>query len=220
MMEFLRADLKADLALLQEATAVRSLPGETILTARFPQQAGLAIYARGHKLDYHPADERLSSVARSKVLSGITTLGDSSLVVVNIHQPTRAKRGERRILVLHELQPVFEAAIGVAGSMPMIIGGDLNASVMFDDTDPVPGYPEYSHRAWFERMHAGQLFNARIPFSEAEVRTWRGRSRHQYQDDHLFVSRGLATGLRDWQIRADFPEEWTDHCPVVCDLDP
>ena len=90
---------------------------------------------------------------------------------------------------------------GKMGKRQFVIGGDLNASIQFDEQQP-----GQSHRVLFDRLSQFGLVNCIQKFHPFPVQTLRKENSDiPWQIDYLFASNDLAESLISCDIISHFP---------------
>ncbi len=105
----------------------------------------------------------------------------------------------------------------IGGRRNIILGGDLNASTQLD-----PRQGNRSHELLFARIADFGLEDAHtLSGHEGHVQTLRHRnSMVPWQNDYLFLSTGLAGGLKGYQvIDTEDVRKFSDHNIVVIDVE-
>ena len=102
------------------------------------------------------------------------------------------------------------------GNRNIILGGDLNASIQFDNQFDID-----THRIFFERLEAFGLNNCLDQFYDDYAETYRDpRSKTDWQMDYIFVNSLLNNHLVDCEVLENEKiREYSDHNPVVITLD-
>lgn len=101
------------------------------------------------------------------------------------------------------------------GDRNFILGGDLNASLQFDET-----YADES-RIFFERLEAFGLTNCFEPFYDDYVQTFRhNTSEGEWQIDYVFISDNLTDNLESCEVLDNqHVRKYSDHNPALITLD-
>jgi len=216
-----------ELALLQEvsprdAVWIRTMPG--VLCSSDPPGAGAcAILTRSGIITPLPAvDSQSLEPYGHFVIAGDVMLRDwPPLRVVCIHMrtrpwdvlPTLRALGLDKPSVVPYLEHLFlDVLPPLLDGRSCLVGGDLNAGRTFDEVERTT-----THTAWLEAVER-HLINCYWELHHEECRTFL-KSRHPYQDDHLFLS-------QDWRGRLeqcytyDTPSilSLNDHLPLVVEV--
>lgn len=105
---------------------------------------------------------------------------------------------------------------GKMGKRQIILGGDFNASLQWDEKQP-----GQSHRIMFERLENFNLFNCLKMIHPEPVQTWRSnRGDTSWHLDYLFASKSLIDSLISCDV-VNEPEvcDFSDHNPLVAIFD-
>jgi len=197
--------LAPDLALLQETPPpMDGLRGGQLLhaTGYKGKSLGSSIYLK----DGTARELRLPAEHRVWLMAAEVDLpGSDPLVVVSVHAPTEPS-------VLPNLDRAFEALEPLLADRSFVVGGDLNLSRNYDKV-----YGTRHHTDFLDGLPARGFFDCMRKFHAEEQRTFWGRTRHAYQNDHLFVSHDLTGRVAACEIadRADA----SDHSPVRLTLE-
>jgi endonuclease/exonuclease/phosphatase family metal-dependent hydrolase len=117
-------------------------------------------------------------------------------------------RDGRSIPILHrllsDLTPLFEA------TTKLILGGDLNADVSFDEK-----YGTRRHSIAFQRIEDLGLWHCNRLIPPGRRGTFRRDP--SVMDDHLFVSRSLTDGVVSCEVLRD-ERNPSDHYPVIVEI--
>jgi len=97
----------------------------------------------------------------------------------------------------------------------VVIIADLNTARLAEKV-----WPGYDHGSFWERMEQGALVDCCQRVNMKELQTFfRKNSKHPFQDDHLFISRILALGLKRCDvIHTDVTRRVSDHIPLFIEL--
>lgn len=108
---------------------------------------------------------------------------------------------------------ILDALLEVLEGRPAILAGDWNESPNY----PTPDNP--GTRAWFDRVHDAGLVEAVAMAFQSQVRTnfCRGVKR-SYQNDHVFLTGGLAERLRSVAVWNEPGAPTSDHAGIVITL--
>jgi len=106
----------------------------------------------------------------------------------------------------------------------VVIGGDLNISVQFDEKYGKKGRYTHAHKICFERIEDFGLVNSFKSFYNGYVQTLRHRnSQIPWQNDYLFVSRNLAVSLKSCNVINENYDrriiKFSDHNPVIIEIE-
>ena len=113
--------------------------------------------------------------------------------------------------ILSDLTPILHHK----GNRKIILGGDFNVSRQFDEKYNYP-----SHSIVFDRIEDFGLINCTQKFFSKHVQTHvHNKSKFEWQDDYLFVSKNIANLITDCQVLAnESMRELSDHYPVIIDV--
>lgn len=102
----------------------------------------------------------------------------------------------------------------------IIIGGDFNNSIQFDELWK-PKYCPNACRIFFDRLKDFGFFSVCETFYKEPVQTLRkSGSSVPWQNDHIFVSNNLRKHLRSCQVLDNEKvRSFSDHNPVMIELD-
>lgn len=102
----------------------------------------------------------------------------------------------------------------------IIVGGDLNSGIQFDEKFGTKRYYTHAHRILFDRMKDFGLEDCFPKFFKKPVQTLRHvASKEPWQNDYLLVSRHLIDNVKDCKvITEDAVLKLSDHNPVVIEL--
>ena len=198
---YLLDDLVPDLAMLQETAppADAFLRGHVLHARAYADHSwGSAVYVR----DGAARELTLPPEHRGWLIAAEVELpGAAPLVVVSVHA---------RILdgyVRPNLDRAFDAIEPLLAGRSFVLGGDLNLSRNYDKV-----YGTSHHTEFLDGLIARGFFDCMRKFHSEEQRTFWGRTTHDYQDDHVFVSQDLATHVTACDVidRADL----SDHSPL------
>ncbi|HST03570.1 MAG TPA: endonuclease/exonuclease/phosphatase family protein [Chloroflexia bacterium] len=216
--QYLVDEIAPDLAFLQEAHPPSKYAGESLLYQRIPRDNyrwGSAIYSP--RLSVR---ERMVTGHEGWVVAGEVTLSNGAhVVVVSIYGSLIANPKAGYVfpnlanLFQHDLQPLL------AGK-EFILGGDLNASRLFDKVYP-NAYASDAHGDFFDWIESHGFVNCHKMFHETEEQTvFTPQTKHPYQNDYLFVSEGLRPFVTSCYVLNNSETlKLSDHIPVVLELD-
>lgn len=204
--DYLRTVIEPDVALLQEVRPPAIEPEESLVFQRVPKTGwGTAIYSRNLSL----AVIRLCEEYPGRVAGASVDLKNGmTLDLASIHAysyPT----------VFPRLQRIMEMIMQSFESRRAIVGGDLNTARLAERV-----WPNYGHGPFWERMERSAFVDCCQRINGRELRTvFKKRAIHPFQDDHMFVSRDLASGLRDCDvIDTEVTRRVSDHIPLCIEV--
>jgi len=224
-----------DIALVQETTDPSAwLPlGSYVFTpygwsAGKTVEIGTLVYARSGEITTPQMPERLEELIPGQVTLASVATDSTNLLVASIHAATTAVDPTRLVdladagvggshtgdispldLILHELK-------ALTPGRRFIIGGDLNASVRFDDLY-TKGSALYGNVEWFTKAREAGWWNAHRKFHTGDQRTlFRPGKDEPFQIDHLFTDRATWASLTACDVlTVPYLGEFTDHAPMV-----
>lgn len=137
---------------------------------------------------------------------------DHLLVVFSVHAKLKDIGG----YVVPHLKTIFNDIMRAAANYQyLVIGGDFNASRLYDDVYSYPA--EYQHRTFFTWLETELHLTSAT--GKEETQTMRGNSTHPYQNDHIYVSKSMSELLTHAQVLADdMITQLSDHNPVVAEF--
>lgn len=192
--------LAPDLALLQETPRPPDLSRVAQLL-HDPDYAsnslGSAIYLRdgaARQLQLHQ-ERRVWFTAAEVRLQGVLPL-----VAVSVHTPTVPSVRPFIDEAFEELSPLLEGR-------SFIVGGDFNLSRNYDKL-----YGTTHHTEFLDSLPARGFVDCMREAFGYEQRTFWGRTKNAYQNDHVFVSEDLAASVQACEVadRSDL----SDHSPL------
>lgn len=224
-------DLQPDVALVQEARPPEWVVETQSLVWR-PEHSnttwGTGVIAAGHTLTGVPSPRHrwLPRLGGQAVVAEAATPTEEDFLIASIH--AQAKPVDPKIIdgedvdgiKLHlasEIWPldlIFDDLRRDAEGRRFVIGGDLNASLLFDRNYGPRGNAEF-----FERVADAGWIDCRAVFYEDEQRTFFQPGKGPYQLDHVFVDAETADRLEAFTVVTD--DEYlalSDHAPVVVDI--
>jgi endonuclease/exonuclease/phosphatase family metal-dependent hydrolase len=197
--------LGPDLALLQETPYLPDPPcaGQLLHDAAYPGPSlGSAVYVRegaARPLVLRP-EHRVWFMAAEVELPG-----GSQMVAVSIHTPTVPS-------VRPWVDDAFDALAPLLEGRSFVVGGDFNLSRNYDNV-----YGTTHHGEFLDGLPARGFVDCMRKFHREEQRTFWGRTKHPYQNDHVFVSDDLADRVVACEV-ADRAGA-SDHSPLKIELD-
>ena len=135
-----------------------------------------------------------------------TSEGTLTLISIHVEPPLVGFYTESLDRILSELTPLLEEE----GRL-IVLGGDLNVDVLLDE---VKGTTH--NRRVIDRIEGFGLFhcNSLLPDGTRTFLT----SEQPYQDDHLFVSRALASRASCRVLDDGDMSQFSDHYPLILEL--
>lgn len=204
---YLRTEIRPDIALLQETTIPELAKNESVVFSSVRKPWGTAIYTKGIGLKAIPTatnPPRVAAAALELAIDG------EPLHAVSIHAPVIGGR------VFPHLTSIFGEVQRLVEAYPAIVGGDLNTARLAETV-----WPGHGHGTFFEQLEGGPFPDCHRRFEPAEVQTFfRRDSLHPFQDDHLFVTSPLAKRLASCHVINDeTTRRVSDHIPLVATFD-
>jgi len=137
---------------------------------------------------------------------------DYPVLVFSVHAKLKNIGG----YVVPHLTHIFtEIMLAVDDYEYLVIGGDFNAARLYDDVYPQPA--QNQHRTFFNWLER-ELHLMSVTGQE-ETQTMRGKSKHPYQNDHIYVSKSMSELLTHAQVLADDVIcKLSDHNPVAAEF--
>ena len=202
--QYLRDELKPDIALLQEVRPPPMNPGEEVVFEGIAGGWGTAIYST-----VGPLASGVYPRYPGRIAGAHVDLDGSSVALASVHAPIIENR------VFPHLANIFDDIEAELGGDTFVVGGDLNSARLAETI-----WPKYGHGPFFDRVTNGVFVDAHFTLNGEEVQTvFRPRARHRLQDDHLFVSRDLWPRLISCEA-VDNPatRSLSDHIPLVLEI--
>ena len=221
-------ELNADIFFFQEAKPPKIINPQNLIWHAAGKSIGrrdwgTGIYSKRYKLSQEPEDsipkdgrqlfKELCTVANTKIegvkLTLISVYGRFDKIgngpihsIPNLHR------------VLSDLTSILNGDIN--GKRNIVLGGDLNASLQFDDK-----WGGKSNEIFFDRMNDFKLNDCfKLQGHKDFVQTLRQRgSKGRWQNDYIFVSESLSKKFVDCEV-VDNPKvrEYSDHNIVISTL--
>lgn len=205
---YLLETVKPDLALLQEVRPPDFLHDWAIVFYEVRGGWGTAIYSRDLALSNIPLGEDYPG----RVVGASTLLQNGErLYLASVHAQTGP--------VFPRLSHIMDEILGAYADQPTIVGGDLNSARLAATVWPGAGDGPFWERIDSERssvVDCCQRINGR------ELQTiFKEGAKHPFQDDHLFISRSLESGLIACDvIDTEMTRRVSDHIPLSIELSP
>ncbi|MBM4309172.1 MAG: hypothetical protein FJ115_14290 [Deltaproteobacteria bacterium] len=204
---YLCNEIKPDLAFLQEVKPPAWVPRHTLIFEEINRGWGTAIYAPSLILS-----KKLFSLYPGRVAAASIVFNKSlSIFVASIHAPIIKNR------VFPHLDNIFKELESCHASNSVIVGGDLNSARLAEKV-----WPGHGHGPFFRRIDQGDSWvDCCRKFNAEEIQTffW-NKSKHPFQDDHIFVSRDLSDSIRSCTVlNNDLTRSLSDHIPLIAELE-
>ncbi|MBA7641954.1 hypothetical protein ES703_49640 [subsurface metagenome] len=201
---YLREEVKPDLALLQEVKPPLLNEGERLLFKPVHGGWGTATYSRCSPLVELGFVGYPGRVATAQLeCSGV------KINAASIHAPIIEGR------VFPHLDRIFDEIEALMGAMTFIVGGDLNSARLAEKV-----WPGYGHGPFFVRLADSPFFDCMMEFHDEEQQTYfRHDVTRPWQDDHLFVSHNLAEKVVSCEVlNNDITKRVSDHRPILAEI--
>jgi endonuclease/exonuclease/phosphatase family metal-dependent hydrolase len=216
MWEYIDRSLGADVMLVQEAVATTG-PGfgpdqwlwkEIGENSKY-KDAGKYRWATGIRVRsgrLSPIDT--TSLGPGWVVGATYEVDGRPITLINVH----IELFPGRRYATTTLEYTIDALEGPLRSRHVIFGGDLNVDRLFDEV-----YGTRRNGRALDRLEALGLFHVNSLLPKG-TRTFL-KSKHPYQDDHLFVSESLRESIEDVRvIVGSRTAALSDHYPLLLDL--
>lgn len=207
-------EIDPDLALLQECRIPKinfeedsSIMLNTIGGTR---NWGSCIYSKRNKIKELDIDP----LYRGWVALGEVATSLGPILIVSLH----AKLAGVKYVVpyLTELLGSIRQLIG--RYQYAIVAGDLNAARLYDEIYRHPKYAKHQLLFDFIEKELG-LVDCHFIRHGKEIQTMRGKSKHPYQNDHIFVSKPLSEMATSCEVLSnDKILTLSDHNPVIAEF--
>lgn len=221
--------LDADIFLFQEARRPEKLNNESNFIWHSAGESsgrkdwGTGIYSKKYELTEELGDSipewnkkgcgELCVIANTLVGSKKLTLismygrmdkiGNVSYSIANLHR------------ILSDLTGIFNGHM--EGKRNIILAGDLNASLQFDQQ-----YGGQAHKIFFERLRDFKLENCfELNGNKDFIQTLRfPNSEINWQNDYFFISKSISSGFSNCEVvDNDSVRKFSDHNPVIITLE-
>lgn len=221
-------ELDVDIFFFQEARPPKTISRQNLIWHNAGKSAGrkdwgTGIYSKKYKLSEEPKEsipessrqlfKELCVVANTKIegvkLTLISVYGRFDKIgngpihsIPNLHR------------VLSDLTSILNGDVN--GKRNIVLGGDLNASLQFDDK-----WGGTSNKIFFDRVNGFELNDCfKLQGHKDFIQTLRQRgSEYKWQNDYIFVSKSLSRKFVDCEV-VDTPEvrKYSDHNIVISTL--
>ena len=219
--DFYLNDINADFYLFQEAKPLDNLLQDTKHLIWEPigghRNWGSGIYSKQYEIN----KEEIDTAFKGAVVIGNTSVENISLTLVSIYGlmenrgPTKGYSISNLHRMLSDLTGIFNGLVN--GRRNVILGGDLNASLQFDEIQR-----NNSHRIFFDRLEDFKLDNVyKLSNNEEFVQTLRhSKSNKPWQNDYFFISRKLSKGYKKYEIMDNENiRRFSDHNILIIQLE-
>ncbi len=204
--DYLKEQLKPDLALLQEVKQIKK-GNENLLFKKIHQNWGTAIYARNMPLK----EITVESKHNDRLIAALVEHKQGKkIAAVSVHAPIIGGR------VFPHLEEIFQGIETIVCEKTFIVGGDLNTARLAEKV-----WPKHGHGIFFEKLERSIFFDCHHKFHDREEQTFfRKGSKYEFQDDHLFVSRDLADCVKSCHaLNNEITRSVSDHIPIVAEIE-
>jgi exonuclease III len=203
---YLRNQIRPDLALLQEVGPTNLHSDEYFTFKKVHQNWGTALYTRNMPLEELAIAEEYPG--RVSAVSFEIRLNQKA-IAVSVHAPIIEGR------VFPHLDRIFDEIERMVGGKTFIVGGDLNTARLAEKV-----WPRHGHGPFFERISKSIFFDCHQAMHGREEQTiFRKGSKYPFQDDHLFVSHDLASKVKScFTLDNEIVRSLSDHIPIVAHL--
>jgi hypothetical protein len=216
--KYFSQDIGADILLFQEAYPNYSIIKEdsTVWNEIGGSRPwGSGIYSEKFKIGEFPFK---NSFIGSVVASEVEIKPYFNLIVISVYAMLETLFGQAwSIPNLHRIfSDLTEIVANPSYKHRVVIAGDLNASLQFDETSG-----NDSHRVFFNRLKEFGLHNCFEGYFDDYVQTLRhSRSAKPWQNDYFFISNKLKKSLVNCEVLDNEKvREFSDHNPVFIELD-
>jgi len=176
---------------------------------------GTGIYSPKYKIREFPLN---TSFVGSVAAAEIEVTSETKIIVISLYAlMEKIANVAYSIPNLHRIfSDLTEVLEGSQTKHRVVLGGDFNASLQIDETQP-----GNSHRVLFDRLREFGLVNCYDNFFQDFVQTHRhSRSNKPWQIDYFFLSKRIAKNLTGCGvINTDTAHRLSDHNPVVIELE-
>ena len=181
---------------------------------------GSGVYSKKYKL----TEEIIKTEFKGAFSIASTNIEDKKLTFISLYGlmesngPTKGYSMTNLHRMLSDLTGILNGHIN--GKRKIVLGGDFNASIQFDDIYGQK-YTPNAHKIFFERIKDFGLFNCFNPFYKDYVQTLRHHiSKVKWQNDYFFVSKSISKKLINCEVVDNNKvRKYSDHNPVVITLD-
>jgi len=226
--DYYHKEIDADIIFFQEARPSKIIENDKNLIWHEiggRRNWGSGIYSNKYQLteemiqgDFKGYSKGILTLANTKIDNG------TSLTLISLYGLLEkvGNNEEYAITTLHRLLSDLTGILNghINGERKIVLGGDFNASIQFDDIYGYK-YTPNAHRILFERIKDFGLFNCFSPFYKDYVQTLRHhRSKVKWQNDYFFISESISKRLINCEvIDSDKARKYSDHNPIVITLD-
>jgi exonuclease III len=204
--DYLRKQIRPDLALLQEAGPAKLDSNEYLAFKKVHQDWGTALYTRNMQLEELAIEEEYPGRVSA---ASFEIAPNQKAIAVSVHAPIIEG------YVFPHLDKIFDEIERLVSGKTFIVGGDLNTARLAEKV-----WPRHGHGPFFERLSKSIFFDCHQTLHGREEQTiFRKGSKYPFQDDHLFVSHDLASIVKScFTLDNEIVRSLSDHIPVVAHL--
>jgi endonuclease/exonuclease/phosphatase family metal-dependent hydrolase len=215
---YLDREIAADIALLQESapTPERQKEGCVWREIGGTRRWGSCVMTRNLSLTEVHLER--NDYPGALAVGEVTLPDESTLIVVSIYGLLDVHGYSITTLhrMLSDLTPLFNGELQERGRPRVILGGDLNASIQFDQKQR-----NNSHRIFFQRLEDFGLVDCQGAFPKERPRTLRrAKGDSPWVNDYMFASENLAGKVLSYEV-IENPEilGLSDHNPLIVTFD-
>jgi exonuclease III len=204
--DYLRKQIRPDLALLQEVGPTSLDKNEYFTLKKVHQNWGTALYTRNMTLEELAIAEEYPGRVSA---ASFEITPNQKAIAVSVHAPIIEG------YVFPHLDRIFDEIERMVSGKTFIVGGDLNTARLAEKV-----WPRHGHGPFFERLSKSRFFDCHQALLGTEEQTiFRKGSKHPFQDDHLFVSHDLASQVKScFTLDNETIRSLSGHIPVVTHL--
>ncbi len=217
-------EIDADIIFFQEARPSKVIENdkEHLVWNEFGGKRpwGSGVFSKKYKL----TEEIIKTECKGAFSIANTNIEDKKLTFISLYGlregngPTKGYSMTNLHRMLSDLTGILNGHIN--GKRKIVLGGDFNASIQFDDIYGQK-YTPNAHKIFFERIKDFGLFNCFNPFYKDYVQTLRHHiSKVKWQNDYFFISESISKRLINCEvIDSNKARKYSDHNPIVITLD-
>jgi endonuclease/exonuclease/phosphatase family metal-dependent hydrolase len=220
-----------DIALLQETLRPTDVdPARYVFTPYgFSEKIGTLVHSKSEQLVSSALPPLLGDLLQGQVTMAEVSLDGKNFLFASIHAGTGQLASEdlagldldgvgaSHTSKIYPLDVILNQMKPATATRQFVVGGDLNASVRFDDLYG-PSSPMYGNVEWFSKARDAKWYNAHRKFHTGDHRTLfrPGKPDELFQIDHLFTDKTTWNQLQRCDV-LDVPllDELSDHAPIL-----
>lgn len=215
---YYKEDVDSDIKMFQESRPDYSVLHKNSLVWQEIGEArswGSGVYSNKHPIRHFPFKTSSYGVVTA---AEIEINPDMTLIVISLYGIL--EKINSQVYSITNLHRVLSDLTGILEGKNtrdrVILGGDFNASLQFDDKQPVK-----SHKVLFDRIKAYGLHNCFEGYYTNFVKTYRcKRSIVPWQNDYIFISDALVPLLKSCSVfETDGVKKLSDHNIVRIELE-